>query len=125
MLNLSFFPGLLDRSLIFLNVFICVHVFFCFMFSCSANPRQSLILEYCPLDDCEFEDLHRACLQNDPDELETLLKRPFHPDAPGTSLSTCAAEGHLECLKLLLEARASFLGESPVRHVCEISYLGV
>eukprot|EP00435_Cladocopium_sp_Y103_P045028 s1089_g12.t2 len=71
---------------------------------------QLVVLEFCPPDAKEDQEMMSAARNNDTVGLEELLKRPRNPDVEDekglTPLHRAAQGGHIETMRLLLEAGA-------------------
>ena len=63
---------------------------------------QLVILPLCAPDETMQEELFRSCQQNNVTDIERLLQQPLDPNEEGFVLA--AREGHLEVVRLLLEA---------------------
>ena len=80
-------------------------------------------LNLCPFDKADTEALLRASREGRLEEVETRLKKPQDPNATTitiglTSLHFAAGNGHLECVRLLMEAAADcdqvYRGKTPL-----------
>ncbi|CAK9054215.1 Kinase D-interacting substrate of 220 kDa B (Ankyrin repeat-rich membrane-spanning protein B) [Durusdinium trenchii] len=72
---------------------------------------QLVILGYCVPEDPDYQELHRACENNQVVEVERLLQKPLNPNGTGAAIDhppmlLAAGRGHLEVVRLFLEAGA-------------------
>ena len=74
------------------------------------TPGFKRFFEFCPLDCHEDERMNEACRRNESVALEKLLQQPGDPNAENeegfTPLHHAAEWGHVELVRLLVEARA-------------------
>ena len=82
-----------------------------------------VVMDFCPADDEDRQQMLLAITQNDLDSLEDILQHGydpnmtclvhddiFHEDDEEEPLQIAAAQGHLECIQLLIEAGAELPG---------------
>ncbi|CAK9075750.1 unnamed protein product [Durusdinium trenchii] len=71
---------------------------------------QLVILKTVELEEEEHQRLLAACAENRCEEVEEVLQRPVSPNSPGSNgralVHVAALDGHVEVVRLLLEARA-------------------
>ena len=95
----------------------------------SVPEKLQLVLEFCPPDVAEDQQMMAAARENDTVSLEKLLKCPRSPntrDAEGETLLYHAAGcGHVEPMRLLLEARAEIdtPSKTPLHAAAESGHL--
>ena len=80
------------------------------VFGADPMKLKVLLLEFWPCDEEEDEKMISACRRNDSEALEKLLQQPRDPNAENeegfTPLHHAAEWGHVELVRLLVEARA-------------------
>ena len=72
---------------------------------------QLVILDFCAPEEANWQALHLACENNRVVEVTSLLQKPLNPNGTGADprrppMYLAAERGHLEVVRLLLEARA-------------------
>ena len=70
---------------------------------------QLVILDFCAPDETKWDELVRHCRENNVEEVESLLQKPYDPNWRGcddnaTPIHFAADRGHLKIVQLLLEA---------------------
>jgi ankyrin repeat protein len=80
------------------------------VFGADPMKLKVLLLEFWPCDEEEDEKMISACRRNDSEALEKLLQQPRDPNAENeggfTPLHHAAEWGHVELVRLLVDARA-------------------